>query len=152
MRNQFTQLWRLRIPMLCCLKDGDPRLLMVEIPVQGWKTQLNSDAQKERERADGWGQTTCVWFFLHHLLTACLSVLVYTMGTLLLFCCLVAKLCPSLCDPMDSSPPGSSVRGIFQARILEWVAISFSRGSSWPRDWTVVLLHPRWILYRWAIR
>ena len=39
---------------------------------------------------------------------------------------------------MDSSPPGSSVQGILQARILEWVAIPFSRGSSWPRDWTQV--------------
>ena len=48
------------------------------------------------------------------------------------------KWCLTLCDPMDSSPPGSSVHGIFQAWILEWVAISFSRGSSWPRDWTRV--------------
>ena len=39
---------------------------------------------------------------------------------------------------MDCSPPGSSVRGVFQARVLEWVAISFSWGSSWPRDWTWV--------------
>ena len=43
---------------------------------------------------------------------------------------LVAQFCPILCDPMDCSPPGSSVHGISQARILEWVAISFSRGSS----------------------
>ena len=43
-----------------------------------------------------------------------------------------------LCDPMDCSPPGSSVHGISQARILEWVAISFSRGSSPPRDQTQV--------------
>ena len=42
------------------------------------------------------------------------------------------------CKPMDCSPPGSSVNGIFQARILEWVAISFSRESSWPRDQTHV--------------
>ena len=41
-----------------------------------------------------------------------------------------------LCNPMDCSPSGSSVHGIFQARILEWVAISFSRRSSWLRDWT----------------
>ena len=41
-----------------------------------------------------------------------------------------------LCDSMDCSPPGSSVHGILQARILEWVAISSSRGSSLPRDWT----------------
>ena len=43
-----------------------------------------------------------------------------------------------LCDPVDCSPPGSSVPGILQARILEWVVISFSRGSSWPRDRTQV--------------
>ena len=49
-------------------------------------------------------------------------------------CCLVAQSCPTLCDPMDCSPPGSSVHGISQARILEWVAISFSRRSSQPRD------------------
>ena len=51
---------------------------------------------------------------------------------------LVAQLCPTLCDHMDCSPPGSSVHGILQARVLEWVAISFSRGSSWPRDRTQV--------------
>ena len=50
----------------------------------------------------------------------------------------VAQSCPTLCDPTDCSLPGSSVRGIFQAGVLEWVAISFSRGSSWPRDWTQV--------------
>ena len=42
----------------------------------------------------------------------------------------VAQLCPTLCNPVDCSPPGSSVHGILQARILEWVAISFSRESS----------------------
>ena len=50
----------------------------------------------------------------------------------------VAQLCPTLCDPVDCSPPCSSVHGVFQARVLEWVAISFSRGSSWPRDQTQV--------------
>ena len=49
-----------------------------------------------------------------------------------------AQSCLTLCDPMDYSLPGSSVRGILQARILEWVAISFSRGSSQPRDRTRV--------------
>ena len=47
---------------------------------------------------------------------------------------LVAQLCLILCDPMGCSPPGSSVRGILQARILQWVAIPFSRGSSQARD------------------
>ena len=50
----------------------------------------------------------------------------------------VAQSCPTLCDPMDYSPPGSSVHGILQARILGWVAISFSRESSRPRDRTHV--------------
>ena len=50
----------------------------------------------------------------------------------------VALSCPTLCNPLDCSPPGSSVHGIFQARILEWVTISFSRRSSWLRDWTQV--------------
>ena len=48
----------------------------------------------------------------------------------------VVQSCPNLCSPMDCSLPGSSAHGIFQARILEWVAISFSRGSSQPRDRT----------------
>ena len=47
----------------------------------------------------------------------------------------VTQSCPTLWDPMNSSLPGSSLHGIFQARVLEWVAISFSRGSSRPRDW-----------------
>ena len=51
---------------------------------------------------------------------------------------LSAQSCPTLCDPMDCSLQGSSVHGIFQARVLEWVAISFSRGCSRSRDWTRV--------------
>ena len=48
--------------------------------------------------------------------------------------CSVTQSCPTLCDPMDWSLPDSSVHGIFQAGILEWIAISFSRESSWPRN------------------
>ena len=48
----------------------------------------------------------------------------------------VAQSCPTLCDPMDCTLPGSSIHGIFQARILEWIAISFPRRSSQPRGWT----------------
>ena len=50
----------------------------------------------------------------------------------------VAQSCPTLCNPMDCSLWGSSVHGIFQARVLEWIATAFSRGSSRPRDWTQV--------------
>ena len=58
---------------------------------------------------------------------------------ILLLHVLIVQSCPTLCDPfMDSSTPGSSVHGISQARLLAWVAISFPRGSSPPRDWTWV--------------
>ena len=57
-----------------------------------------------------------------------------------------------LCDPMDCSPPGSSVHGILQARILDWIAISFSRGSSPPRDWTWVSCTASRLFTSWATR
>ena len=53
----------------------------------------------------------------------------------------------SLCNPMDCNLPGSPVHGILQARILEWVAIPFSRGSSWPMDQTCISCIGRWVLY-----
>ena len=61
-----------------------------------------------------------------------------------------AQLCLTLCDPVDCNSPGSSVHGIFQARILQWVAMSSSRESSWPRDRTRVFCIGRQILYHWA--
>ena len=65
---------------------------------------------------------------------------------------LVAQSCPTLCDPMDCSPPGFSIHGIFQERILEWVAISFPRGSSQARDQTQVSHIVGRRLTLWAIR
>ena len=69
-----------------------------------------------------------------------------------LFTVFVAQLCLTLCDPIDHSLPGSSAHVILQVRILEWIAIPFSRGSSWLRDWTGV----SWIAGRfftvWATR
>ena len=67
--------------------------------------------------------------------------------------CTCAQLCPALCNPVDCSPPGCSVHGIFQARVLEWVAISYSRGI-FPTQglncvcWVSCIV--RWILYCWA--
>ena len=61
--------------------------------------------------------------------------------------CLVAKSCQLFCDPMDCIPPGSSVHCISQARILEWVAISFSKESFLSRDQTCVSYIGKWILY-----
>ena len=68
----------------------------------------------------------------------------------LLVTCAQSFSCIWLWDPVDCSLPGSSVYEIFQARILEWVAILFSRGSSRPRDWTRVSCVGRWIHYHWA--
>ena len=67
--------------------------------------------------------------------------------------CSVDQLCLTLCDPTDCSPSGSSVHEILQARILEWVAISSSRGSFWLRDQvhvSCISCIGRWILYHWA--
>ena len=67
-------------------------------------------------------------------------------------CCLVLKLYPTLWDPMDCSPPGSSIHGILQVRTLEWVAMPSSRGSSRPRDRTsvsYVSCFGRQVLYHW---
>ena len=62
--------------------------------------------------------------------------------------------CQTLGDPMDCSPPGSSVYGILQAKILKWVGMPSSRGSSWPRDPTqvsYVSCTGRWVLYHWHL-
>ena len=67
-------------------------------------------------------------------------------------CCLVTKSCPTLCGPMGCSPPGSSVHRLLQGKILEWVVIFFSRGSSRPRDWTCLSCIGRRILDHWVIR
>ena len=61
--------------------------------------------------------------------------------------CLDAESCLTLCNPMDCSQPGSSVHGTFQARILEWVTISFSRGSFQFKDQTCLSCIGRQILY-----
>ena len=66
--------------------------------------------------------------------------------------CSVPQSCPTLCDPVDCSLLGSSVHGISQVRMLEWVAISSFRGSSQPRDRTCVSGIGRQILYLWAAK
>ena len=79
----------------------------------------------------------------HILLFMCLCLCV---------CVLVAQLCLTLCDPTDCSPPGSSVHGILQARILEWVAILFFGGSCRPRDWTCISCSAGRFFTIWAMR
>ena len=65
---------------------------------------------------------------------------------------LVAQSCLTLCKPTDCSPPGSTVQGILQARILEWIAIPFSRGSSWSWDWTWISCIVGGLFRVWAAR
>ena len=83
-------------------------------------------------------------FGANFLTPFCLSFLACKIGCWRISCeykkrkMLAAQSCPALCDPMDCSPPDSSVHVIFQARILEWVAAPFSRGSFQPR-------HPTWV-------
>ena len=76
----------------------------------------------------------------------------YISNKLHMHACSVAQLFLTLWDPMDCSLQDSSAHGIFQARILEWAAISFSRGSSWPRDGTRISCVGRWILHHWAMK
>ena len=91
------------------------------------------------------------------------SILEYTVGLItfryicvnagdiiaFIFYASITQLCPTLCHPVDCSPPGSSVRGILQARILEWVAISSSRGSNTPLDTCTISFYP--FLYWWTL-
>ena len=83
-------------------------------------------------------------FFIHHKYNNCENA---PRMLLLLFS---HSVCLTLCDPTDCYQSGFSVRGISQARIQDWVAMSFSRGSFWIRVWTYVLCLGRQILYPWA--
>ena len=99
--------------------------------VPGWSLQAASSAQKT---------------------ASCVSQDRNNLGISLVCCAKSLKSCPTLCNPMDCSPPGSSVHGIFQARILERVAMLSSKGSSWPRDQThisYVSCIGRQVLYHW---
>ena len=66
--------------------------------------------------------------------------------------CSVSQSCLTLCNAMVYSSPGSYAHGISQARTLEWVAVSFSRGSSQPQAWICISYTGRWILYHWTTR
>ena len=82
-------------------------------------------------------------YFLPYLLKICLKMLklcffVVFVSLVLISWSMCAQPCPTVYDPMDGSPPGSSVHGIFQARVLKWVAMPFSRISFQPRDQTCV--------------
>ena len=86
-----------------------------------------------------------------------MKMLMYRMNLCIMYLniavlCWVAQSCLTLCDPMDHSPPGSSVHGILQASILEWVAMPSSSGFSQPSDWTEVSCFAGGFFTIWATR
>ena len=81
--------------------------------------------KEETETCQGTHTHTCIYLCIYAPL-------------FLFWCCVCAQCCLTLCNPMDYSPPGSSIHGILQTGILQWVTISFSRRSSQPRDWTCI--------------
>ena len=94
-----------------------------------------------------WSDLACMHYKYNHRLKPVLEAFHHPGGG-----GLVTKSCPTLCGPVDCSPPGSSVHGILQARILEWAAISFFRGTSPPRDRTQVSCTAGRFLTNWATR
>ena len=94
--------------------------LMPQLPLVGSSSRLRQILTTER-------QCVCVCVCVCVRARACVHVRMHIHAKSL-------QLCPTLCDPMDSNPPGSSAHGILQARIIEWVSMPFSRGSFGPRD------------------
>ena len=83
----------------------------------------------------------------------CMALVVCSLSYSFPFVCvLVAQLCLTLCDPMDCTPPASSIQKILWAKILEWVEIPFSRGSLWPRNWIWVFCIAGRFFTVWATR
>ena len=80
------------------------------------------------------------------------SLATWPLSCALSYCNVKLLQCPSLCDPTDCSPPGSSMLGILQARIPEWVVMPFSRGSSWPMDQIQVSRIADRFFTNWATR
>ena len=123
---------------------GNYKGLKISVCVGNWG-KLSTNMQKDQKpNSRFWGAGSKAGYSAGSLEAAALgggqttqpSPLVWAWASPFAFCCLVAKSCLTLCKPMGSSLPGSSDPGISQVGILEWFVISFSRGSSWPRDWT----------------
>ena len=110
---------RLSLSWLLTLFAGPPASILPQSVFEPrWWSHLQKCRRKEEEREEADASVT----------------LPFRNSAVSHYSMLVAQLCQTLCDPMDCSPPGFSVHGILQARILEGVAIPFSRRSSWPRD------------------
>ena len=124
----------------------------------GWRTRAIPEWDAKRpSQPQSSGPLALVEYSIHQTSTCRISLgksvsqpILATQNSVLCMRAKSLQSCPSLCDPMDCSPPGSSVHGILQARILEWVAMPSSRGSFQPRDQTqvsCVSCLDRWVLY-----
>ena len=89
----------------------------------------------------------CVYIHMIYNYNFCVYIYIY-----MCICVLVVQFCPAPCSHTDCSPPGSSVHGIFQTRILEWISIPFSKGSSQPRNQTWVSCIAGKLFTDWASR
>ena len=120
---------------------------------EAWRAAVHGVA-KCRTRLSDWTELNWGSWSLTQTLRKMRNWSVYKVAPSLEGCelCLVAQSCPTLCDPMDSNLPGSAVHGILQAKIVEWVAISFSRGFSQPRDQTQVSRIAGGFFTVWATR
>ena len=114
---------------------GRTRCRVVPQGPQDWLSQLVKNRRLETEPRRTWSAFQLKWW---GIFTCCYGI--------------VDKSCCLFSDPMDCSLSGSSVHGISQTRILEWIAISFSRESFWPSDRTHVCCIGRWICYHWDTR
>ena len=119
------------------------------------------EGQWQRGKSWGWMELSAIEFFIMKILNTIYPILCLVFREIkkkisnthsMLVKVLVAQLCLTLCSPMNYSPPGSSVPGILQARILEWVAILFSRGSSLSSDQTQVSCIDGSFFTTWATR
>ena len=134
----------------CQLRTGVRTLTLIPHGHTTWihsRGQEVSRAKTRRHRVGLEGSCSCPCQLQEQLST--LYVCVYVCVCMEV---LVAQSCLTPWDPMDCTPPGSSVCGILQARILEWVAISLPRGSSWPRDRTWVSCIAGRFFTIWATR
>ena len=112
---------------------------------RGWYVNLNSG-----KSSNPWKWNLCHTLYLKHL--EGFTVQIFNSWVNYSVLCLVAQLCPTLCDPMDCTHQAPLSAGTFQARTLEWVPISYSRGSSQPRDWTQVSRTAGRFFTSWATR
>ena len=143
-------------------KVPSPNITISELQLQ----YMKKDSQSINIKLKKWGSVNTQWITVQNYspqqvhfnyINKCPEPLANSvslrMNELIVCACSVAQSCSTFCNPADCSPPGFSGHGIFQARTLEWVAISFSSGSSQPRDQTQVSCGSctgKWILYHTA--